>query len=735
MSAEEYRYNAFISYRHLTRDIKLVRVMQKLLEAFRAPCDGEYIRKGERIERLFTDRSELPMSADLGASIRNALSDSRFLVVMACPEYMESKWCMEELRTFLAINGRSTDRILFVRTGGTPECVTEILSASGVATNADGFSEPLYIDVCADRLRESVKLVRKEYLRLAAMLIGCSYDQLYQRHLRWRRRRRLTIAAVALALLAVVGLALKAANDQRVRAEIYREMDSAVNSVYTLLDTGDAAEALQVMDEIYDRYGQEAEYGEYLAGQLETAIPRASCIPAYSPFAVEPLPAESASMALTSDGKHLIAYDIDALRDDAVLKIFLYDAYLRRVSEHALPMGDWNREILLDAISGWIRIDYDAAQQVFTVERRSDDSKTSGDILGERRTFSADGTLLDVQSLTADEHGRTTASVRKLYEELVLADWRPGCMSADGIYTVITDEGGGFNPYGDAGDRYQVIFIPEAGDVYYVIAEIERYSGMHEISDMYISPDDSYVIVKERQGVYNDVLVVCDAKGRYAPVTVDTGSCTVQELLCRVDPETSELLLLLNLYKSGISSDGSLIGCSIAGGKALNCERYDGKNLSNMLFSEQGYVYLISDYAQIMAVTTGNISLPELLTGTEREVPVRLEFRENDLIEDVAAFDPGSSSHMDSVAVGSMTVTPECIRTNFRTPTNYTGVDPGVALLDREGNALVQFYTEQGNAYYNAEDGVFGLINYDAPDSSQLFRLYGLQELMRLFGE
>ena len=70
--------------------------------------------------------------------------------------------------------------------------------------------EPLSADVRAKSRKESLKKLRMEFLRIAAPLLGCSFDGLYQRHQKRRRRRIMAAAggsaAIILSVLMIVSV-------------------------------------------------------------------------------------------------------------------------------------------------------------------------------------------------------------------------------------------------------------------------------------------------------------------------------------------------------------------------------------------------------------------------------------------------------------------------------------------------------------------------------------------------
>ena len=107
--AAEYRYDAFISYRHISPDKPIAERLQKLLESYVPPKD---LRSGFRKMHLFRDETELPTSNDLGGDIKSALEQSRFLIVICSPALEKSKWCMQEIDYFRSLHGNTNRQIL-----------------------------------------------------------------------------------------------------------------------------------------------------------------------------------------------------------------------------------------------------------------------------------------------------------------------------------------------------------------------------------------------------------------------------------------------------------------------------------------------------------------------------------------------------------------------------------------------------------------------------------------------
>ncbi|WP_084158809.1 toll/interleukin-1 receptor domain-containing protein [Solidesulfovibrio alcoholivorans] len=216
----DFKYFAFISYSH--RDKKWGDWLHKALETYKVPKrlhghapDGQALPK--RLFPVFRDREELPTSASLGAQITDALARSRYLIVICSPHAAQSVWVNEEIKTFKAM-GRE-NRILSLIVDGEPnaadkpegdaaECFPPALRFRLDAAGNPGQerSEPIAADA-----RPGKDGKKNALLKLAAGLLGVSFDDLKQRE-QERRVRRLMAAGAVMAMLMTLfaGLAWRA---------------------------------------------------------------------------------------------------------------------------------------------------------------------------------------------------------------------------------------------------------------------------------------------------------------------------------------------------------------------------------------------------------------------------------------------------------------------------------------------------------------------------------------------
>ena len=229
------RYCAFLSYSHT--DTSHADWLHTAIERFAVPRGliGRVTGMGEvprTLAPIFRDRHELAASSDLGQTIRAALKQSRFLIVLCSPAAAQSRWVNEEILTFKKLHGDR--RVLAAIVGGEPwaseiegrereECfppaLREKIDRKGQSTGKR--AEPIAAD-----LREARDGREAGKLKLVAGMLGLGLDDLVRREQQRRQKRLTYIAAASLAGMTVAsGMAVFAfdkrdeARDQRREAE------------------------------------------------------------------------------------------------------------------------------------------------------------------------------------------------------------------------------------------------------------------------------------------------------------------------------------------------------------------------------------------------------------------------------------------------------------------------------------------------------------------------------------
>jgi WD40 repeat protein len=206
-----FKYYAFISYSH--GDKRWADWLHPVLETYRVPkrLVGRALHNGQdgdkvppRLFPIFRDREELPVSADLGGNIKEALQLSRNLIVICSPRAAQSLWVNEEIRLFKALGRADSVQCLIVdgepnatdKPGRTSaeECFPAALrfrvNANGELTGER--TEPIAADV-----RTGMDGKTNAKLKLLAGILSVNFDELKQREKQRQTRRRIALAMVA----------------------------------------------------------------------------------------------------------------------------------------------------------------------------------------------------------------------------------------------------------------------------------------------------------------------------------------------------------------------------------------------------------------------------------------------------------------------------------------------------------------------------------------------------------
>ena len=120
-------YSAFISYSH-EADSTIAAALQSALHRFAKPWYKL------RALHIFRDQTNLAVNPALWSSIREALDQSSFFILLASPESAGSPWVAKEAEYWAARNG--TSHILIVLTGGALAWDQSAAAFTSQSTNA-----------------------------------------------------------------------------------------------------------------------------------------------------------------------------------------------------------------------------------------------------------------------------------------------------------------------------------------------------------------------------------------------------------------------------------------------------------------------------------------------------------------------------------------------------------------------------------------------------------------------
>lgn len=242
----EYKYKAFISYRHGGRDELAARLLHGMIEEYVIP---EELRENRQKHpgKVFWDRRSIGAANDLPREITDALDDSEFLILILSEKTLESKWCRQEIAYFREHRGQG--KVLTVLLGGDPKKLMEEL--------LPGMPEQSSLDLRGFgflwKLREGIP-------KLCAPLLGYPYEKLMPSFLKRRQARILTASGIVLTVAAfIIGILLWSyirinAKNQEI---LLRESELLTQGAMKDLEEKDAYSAVQKLVQALPGKGNE----------------------------------------------------------------------------------------------------------------------------------------------------------------------------------------------------------------------------------------------------------------------------------------------------------------------------------------------------------------------------------------------------------------------------------------------------------------------------------------------
>lgn len=429
-------FNAFISYRHCQPDAAIAGQIQRQLEHYRIPKAIQKATGIKKIDRIFRDKEELPLSSNLGDDIEDALHNSDFLIVICSPRLMESAWCQREIALFL--QDHPIERVLTVLAEGEPQDVVPEILRTG--------REPLSCDY---RMRPR-KAKQIELPRLAAAILGCRYDDLRQRERQYRQRRRtafLSAALAAIACLAVYYYRTSQEIKKNYEESLRNQSKFLASEALEILDEGDRLTAISLALEAVPKWEGQRPWvpeAEFALGRSVNAYGSVEAVLAINSFRHN---AEIVDFFLSPQGDILVSWDENSqirvwdTNSFAQLRSFLPGIDLSYTP--VVSLGD--SKMLIGDSERILCYDYRTGETVWD---------RSGDVCGTELILSADGTRaatghlfskcpLAIVDTATGETLKTPAlpdSVASSFSALV-----PMAMSPDGKYLALRF--GGFQDY------------------------------------------------------------------------------------------------------------------------------------------------------------------------------------------------------------------------------------------------------------------------------------------------
>jgi len=192
----EYKYNAFISYRQVDRDRKVANRLHQELEKYKIP--KALVKQGfpSKLSKVFKDVDELSANPNLSEAIYEALRESEYLIVICSPRTQESKWISQEIDIFIKL-GRTDKVLTLIIEGEIEESIPSLLR---------GGTLPLAADIRNSHHLPSLKKISIAKLRLIAPIIGCDYDDLFQRDEKRKREFIMTVTVIFSVVMLVLAI-------------------------------------------------------------------------------------------------------------------------------------------------------------------------------------------------------------------------------------------------------------------------------------------------------------------------------------------------------------------------------------------------------------------------------------------------------------------------------------------------------------------------------------------------
>ena len=341
---KKYKYDAFISYRHIEPDLTIAKILHDMIEKFNIPKHLRTVSNKEssiddkHIFRVFRDREELS-TRDLSTMIEEAIADSENLIVICSKRTSLSPWCRKEVQLFKKIHG--VNNIIPVLIEGEPDesFIDELKNLKAAFINSENVEEEKNIELLAADIRpdevkspsfkgyeilqnskdsklneltkKSLDILKKsEIYRIVASMLNVNYGDLKLRHQeRYLKRIIYTSVAASIAMLifvvSVTTLYLKSVASERKANEqsslmtlnMANEANLQGNRMLGVLIAQEAMKNVSPKMEKYNKL--EAQYENILNDSLIT-------LPFSNQF-ILPIESETVSFGISSDSKWLIS--------------------------------------------------------------------------------------------------------------------------------------------------------------------------------------------------------------------------------------------------------------------------------------------------------------------------------------------------------------------------------------------------------------------------------------------
>ena len=341
---KKYKYDAFISYRHVEPDLTIAEILHDMIEKFNIPKhlrtvsnDGSLI-DDKHVFRVFRDREELS-TKDLSTMIEEAIANSENLIVICSKRTSLSPWCRKEVQLFKKIHG--ANNIIPILIEGEPDesFIDELKNLKATFINSENVEEEKNIELLAADIRpdevkspsfkgyeilqnskdpklneltkKSLDILKKsEIYRIVASMLNVSYGDLKLRHQeRYLKRIIYTSVAASIAMLifvvSVTTLYLKSVVSERKANEQSSLMTLNMANEANL--QGNRMLGVLIAQEAMKNVSPKMEKYNKLKAQYENILNNSLITLPFSNQFILPTESETASFGISSDSKWLIS--------------------------------------------------------------------------------------------------------------------------------------------------------------------------------------------------------------------------------------------------------------------------------------------------------------------------------------------------------------------------------------------------------------------------------------------
>lgn len=344
---KKYKYDAFISYRHVEPDLTIAKILHDMIEKFNIPKhlrttlnenNNENLIDDKHVFRVFRDREELS-TKDLSTMIEEAIADSENLIVICSKRTFISPWCRKEVQLFKKIHG--VNNIIPVLIEGEPDesFLDELKNLKTTFINSENIEEEKNIELLAADIRpdevkspsfkgyeilenskdpkmneltkKSLDILKKsEIYRIVASMLNVNYGDLKLRHQeRYLKRIIYTSVAASIAMLifvvSVTTLYLKSVASERKANEQSSLMTLNMANEANL--QGNRMLGVLIAQEAMKNVSPKMEKYNKLKAQYENILNNSLITLPFSNQFILPTESETASFGISSDSKWLIS--------------------------------------------------------------------------------------------------------------------------------------------------------------------------------------------------------------------------------------------------------------------------------------------------------------------------------------------------------------------------------------------------------------------------------------------